>query len=928
MAIKRQQKGRKEANILFSEAQKYTAKQQAETGKRKAYLTPLTYYRFKDMARTVVNNKNFADALATTFAFASISIAFPFLPLPILIPFLALIFIITMLHSFMGLITLLFLSFFPIMYQAPLLAWIYALFVSAALFVGYYFYRAITFLFLLVALPLSFLGYLLELPMFLLAIIILGFKRAVGVTIAALVILVAVSGMSGIPIAGPFIYNTAGAHAMIMQDASYASYVVPVKPVPVLSNITGAFFSSLGSFFSLGVAGGISDAIYYGLTALGYAFPLFLLQLLIWLVVIFVVHNYAIKSRSAYKGAESSLFGFLIPVAYYVLASVTSLQYNYLVLVSFLITPALFFSAELFGIDIVKALEVMKQDVLGKFGTAFEDLSHGSKETLDDVADYTETKREIRMALLAPIEHREISGAYGVKPAKGILLFGPPGTGKTLLMRAIANEVRASFFYVKTSNVISPYPGESAQMLSKIFTTAKKNAPSVLFFDEIDAIAGKREQESSESSRELMTALLTEMDGFNAVSGVAIVGATNIPNALDSAILRPGRFDKILYMPLPDQKGRAEILQYYFSRLPASKDLDFDQLASLTSRYSGADLKNIADETARQVSEAAIAQRKVLIITMKDIIKTIKSTKPSTTMSQLEDYTKFKVDYERRAHPEKSVENEVRLKIDDVVGLEEAKRALYEAVEVPILHPDMVKKYDITNIKGVLLFGPPGTGKTMLLNAIAGELEDVHIFKLSGYDISRYGIEKALVVIKEAFDRAKENTPAIIFIDEIDALVPSREDSSELGIQITGEFLEEFDAIKPSSGIVVVGITNRPYSLDTALLRPGRFDKLILAPPPNAKEREEIFRRNLDKVPLENDVDFAKLAQMTEQYTGADIQNICRQAKMNALESSMENGAFKISLDELLKLLQKIKPSVTTYSMQKYTAFMDQYGQR
>ena len=392
-----------------------------------------------------------------------------------------------------------------------------------------------------------------------------------------------------------------------------------------------------------------------------------------------------------------------------------------IVLASFVATPIFLFALESKNIDVVMALDVMKQDTLGKFGVAFEDLTKGSNETLDDVADYEETKKELRNAVLAPIEHREIAGAYGVNPAKGILLFGPPGTGKTLIMRALANEIRASFFYVNGSSLLSGIPGSSSQAISRIFATAKKNSPCVLFFDELDSIASRRDVSENESKKELLTAMLSEMDGFEKISNVVIVGATNVPQLLDPSIMRPGRFDKILFMPLPDQKGREAIFKYYLSNLPVEKGIDYEKLAELSARFSGADIKNICDEVGRQVGEKAIEKHAMLVITSQDILAVLKTVKPSTSLSQLEEYNTFKLDYERRTHPETQKENEEKVMIGDVVGLEEAKKALHEAVEIPILHPDLIKKYDISGIKGILLFGPPGTGKTLLMSAVANE---------------------------------------------------------------------------------------------------------------------------------------------------------------------------------------------------------------
>ena len=414
------------------------------------------------------------------------------------------------------------------------------------------------------------------------------------------------------------------------------------------------------------------------------------------------------------------------------------------------------------------------------------------------------------------------------------------------------------------------------------------------------------------------------------MEGVVIVGSTNVPQLIDEGLLRPGRFDKIIYMPLPDKSGRAKIFEHYLKKLPIGKEISYSKLADFTNRYSGADIKNICDEVARQVADEAVRQRKVLEIDMPDLSRIIKSTKPSTSLATLDKYNQFRIDYERRSHPE-LVDNrsEAEVRLRDVVGLDAAKKALYEAVEVPILHPNLVKKYDVQNIKGILLFGPPGTGKTMLIRAVAGELEDVKLIVVSGSEIAKNGLENALSEIRDIFNRARENTPAIIFIDEMDALLPSREGSSEFAVHMTSEFLQQLDGIKSSNGIVLVGATNRPDHIDPAILRPGRIDKFIFVSPPNSSDRAQLFEENLKRAPMDSNMDFKRLAEESEGFTGADITNICRQAKLNALEENVStSNEKKIELEDMLKIIGSTRPSAPSSTLGAYMNFISIYGGR
>lgn len=896
--------------------------------KHEKIYTPITLYWIKDVLREFVNHKYFPDSILSVFAIISVAIAAPFYPLVILMPLLAITFILARMHPLAGLMALLFVTFPMLIYQMPLLAWLYVIFLTIALVLGYRHYRTITLIYALISLPFSFLGYILEVPVFVLGILYIGFKRGSIAAAAAILLVPIISGLTGIQNTAPIAYSPLPFRSSIGNDTAFQALSPSYPNAPSLGSFPYAFSNAIVRLFSRNVAGSIFHAFGLSALALAYGIEPIVIQMIVWLLVVFTVSNYVIKSRSGFKGAESSVYSGLILIAYFSLSPIAKIQASSYAIVGFVITPPLLFLLEFNDVEIVRSLAIMKQDFLGKFGEAFEELTSGTNETLDDVGDYEETKKELREALLAPIEHRGIAGAYNIKAAKGILLFGPPGTGKTLMMRALSNEIRARFFYVKTSSILSPYPGESAKTLSKIFDTAKKDHPSVLFFDEIDGIAGKREAQEGEVNKQLFTTLLSEMDGFQKIEGVCIVGSTNVPNLLDPSIFRPGRFDKIIYMPLPDRNGRIEIFKKYAGRYPMASDIDYEKLADLTNRFSGADIANVYSEAARHVADVAMQNATVLKIETVDLVNVIDSTKPSVSLGNLADYERFKMDYERRMYHESTDEKSEGISMNDVVGLTEAKKALREAIELPFLHPDLIEKYDVANVTGILLFGPPGCGKSMLMRAVANDVGSFRMLTISGSEISREGLEKAVETIKEIFNRAKENAPSIIFMDEIDALVPDRNKASELGVHIATEVLQELDNVK-NAEVVVVGATNRPDAVDNALLQPGRMDRIIFASPPDMESRKELFEKSLKRTPLNEYIDFDRLAERTQGYTGADIANICKRAKMEALEIALASAKEKkISTEDIEALIKNIRPSAPNVILGRYSLFLSTHGIR
>ena len=470
----------------------------------------------------------------------------------------------------------------------------------------------------------------------------------------------------------------------------------------------------------------------------------------------------------------------------------------------------------------------------------------------------------------------------------------------------------------------------SERNITEIFNIARQNAPCILFFDEVDSIGKKREYYSADDvAPRLLSVMLTEMDGFKSEKPVIIVGATNVPHMLDAALLRPGRFDKIIYMPLPDKKGRKKIFQVHTKNLPLAPDIDFDKLAEKSDRYSGADIKNLVTEAARRAAMLAQQADRVIPITMNDFIEVMETIKPSVGISLLEDYERFRLEFERRAMPEERKKAEKPVTWKDVVGLDDVREALLEAIELPLLHEDLLKEYKVTPIKGILLFGPPGCGKTMIVKAAANELNATFLF-LSGADLLKMGYEGALRSIRETFNRAKERAPALIFIDEIETIAPARDiaASSPLGKEIVGQFLNELDGVKELKNVLFIGATNRPDIIDTALLRPGRFDKIMFIHPPLYEGRQEIFRKNLEGIPLSHDVNFEELSKKTDGFTGADLVSICQEAKMRLVRGRLAGKRQKLSQRDLLDIIRDRRPSITPQMLRSYMAFLEEYGER
>jgi transitional endoplasmic reticulum ATPase len=536
--------------------------------------------------------------------------------------------------------------------------------------------------------------------------------------------------------------------------------------------------------------------------------------------------------------------------------------------------------------------------------------------TYDDIGGLGNTVEQVREMIELPLKHPELFQRLGIDPPKGVLLHGPPGTGKTLLAKAVANEADAQFYHIAGPEIMGRHYGESEQRLREIFQEAQQNAPSIIFIDEIDSIAPKREEVTGEVERRIVAQLLTLMDGLEQRLNVVVIGATNRVNAIDEALRRPGRFDREIVIGVPDTVGRREVLAIHTRGMPLSEDVDLDELARTTYGYVGADISALAREAAIDALRRYLPQ---IDLDKKEI--------PAEILDQLTVTRDDFLNAQRRVQP--SAMREIMIQVpnvtwDDVGGLEDAKRALREGIELPLKHPDAFRRIGIRPAKGFLLYGPPGTGKTMLAKAVAREAEANFIATKSSDLLSKWYGESEQQVTR-LFQRARQVAPTVIFIDEIDSLAPQR--GGGLGEpavteRVVNTILAEMDGLEELQGLVVIGATNRPTLLDPALLRPGRFDELVYVSVPEREGRLRILRIHTGEMPLAEDVDLETLADRTHGYTGADLEDLVRRAGLQAIREDLETAEVPMRLFE--SALKETRASVTPEMEREYEELQEQ----
>ena len=536
----------------------------------------------------------------------------------------------------------------------------------------------------------------------------------------------------------------------------------------------------------------------------------------------------------------------------------------------------------------------------------------------EDIGGLDDEIKKIREMVELPLKHPEIFERLGIEAPKGVLLHGSPGTGKTLLAKAVANETNSHFILINGPEIMSKYYGQSEENLRKKFEEAQKNAPSIIFIDEIDAIASKREETRGEVERRVVAQMLALMDGLQSRGKVVVIAATNVPNILDPALRRPGRFDREIEIGVPGKEGRLNILKIHTRNMPLAKNVNLKELAAITHGFVGADLASLAKEAAMIVLRRILPELRLqeeqpipkeilekLRITQKDFKESLKVVRPSALREVLVEIP--------------------NVKWEDIGGLGNVKQELIEAVEWPLNRPEAFIRLGVKPPKGILLYGAPGTGKTMLAKAVANESQ-ANFILVKGPELLSKWVGESEKAVREIFKKARQVSPCIIFFDEIDSLAPKRGANSENHVseRVVNQMLTEIDGLEEMNDVVIIAATNRPDIVDTALLRPGRFDRIILTPTPDEKGRMEILKVHTKGMPLSKNIKLEEIGKKMEGYVGADIEGVCRESAIFALRENKD--AKEISLKHFESALDKVPASVTRDIEQAYESMRDTFS--
>jgi transitional endoplasmic reticulum ATPase len=535
----------------------------------------------------------------------------------------------------------------------------------------------------------------------------------------------------------------------------------------------------------------------------------------------------------------------------------------------------------------------------------------------EDIGGLRGAIQRIREMVELPLRHPELFQRLGIEPPKGIFLYGPPGCGKTLVAKAVANESDANFYVISGPEIMSKFYGESEARLREIFQKAQETAPSIIFIDELDAIAPKREEVTGEVEHRVVAQLLSLMDGMGARGNIIVIGATNRPNAIDPALRRPGRFDREIEIGVPDKIGRHEILQIHTRAMPLTSDVNLNRLSEISHGYTGADISALCREAAMKSLRRYLPQ-----INLED--ERIPSAMLEKMEVNLDDFMNAYREITPTAMREVYVEVP-SVQWEDVGGLTDVKHELQEAVEWPIKKPEVFKRIGIRPPKGILLFGPPGCGKTMLARAVATESE-ANFISIKGPELFSKWVGESEKGIREIFRKGRSAAPSIIFFDELDSVAPRRgmgSDDSGASEHVISQLLTEMDGIEALVNVVVIGASNRPDMIDPALLRPGRFDRLIFVPPPDYATRLQILKIHTRNMPLAEGVDIDQITSQAAGYSGADLEAVCREAGLISLRRNIETKS--VTMEDFRDALERVKPSMTADMENWYKGFTKRF---
>ncbi len=540
----------------------------------------------------------------------------------------------------------------------------------------------------------------------------------------------------------------------------------------------------------------------------------------------------------------------------------------------------------------------------------------GGGITYEDIGGLQNEIQRVREMVELPMKHPQVFKKLGIEPPQGLLLHGPPGTGKTLLAKAVANETSASFFSIAGPEIISKYYGESEQQLREVFEEATEEAPSIVFIDELDSIAPKREDVTGEVERRVVAQLLTMMDGLESREQVVVIAATNRVDSVDPALRRPGRFDREIEIGVPNESGRKEILQIHTRGMPLSDDVDLSYLADETHGFVGADIESLTKEAAmkalrRYLPEIDLDQEDIppslidrMIVKREDFKGALGEVEPSAMREVLVELPK--------------------VTWEDVGGLDEPKRNIKESVEWPMRDPERFERMGIEPPKGVLLYGPPGTGKTLMAKAVANET-NANFISVRGPQLLSKWVGESEKAIRQTFRKAKQVAPTVIFFDELDSLAPGRsqETGSNVSERVVNQLLTELDGLEEMEEVMVIGATNRPDMIDPALIRSGRFDRLVMVGQPDIDGREQIFRIHTADMPIAPDVSLRELAERTEGYVGSDLETIAREAAIEALRDDPDTEA--VEMRHFRAAIESVRPTITEELLEYYEGIEQEF---